>query len=33
MKTKCPKQLEHLPREEIHRYVPSFKINPHPKNA
>jgi hypothetical protein len=33
MMPKCPKQLGHLPIEEDHRYVPLFKIKPHPKNA
>jgi hypothetical protein len=33
MKTKCPKQCEHLLGEEDHPYAPCPKIMPHPKNA
>jgi hypothetical protein len=33
MRTKCPKQLEHLAREKIHQYAPRFKIKPHSKDA
>jgi len=33
MKTKCPKELEHLPKKEDHRYASRFEIKPHPKNV
>jgi hypothetical protein len=33
MKTKCPKQLGHLPKEENHQYASCFEIKPHPKNV
>jgi hypothetical protein len=33
MRTKCPKQLGHFPREKDHEYVPHPEIKPHPKNA
>jgi hypothetical protein len=33
MKTKSPKQLECLPKEEDHQCAPCFKIKLHPKNA
>jgi len=33
MRTKCPKQFGHFPREEDHRYAPHPKVKPHLKNA
>jgi len=33
MKTKCPKQTEHFPKEKDHPYVLCPKIKFHPKNA
>jgi hypothetical protein len=33
MKTKCPKQLGHLLKEEDFLYAPHFEIKPHPKNV
>jgi hypothetical protein len=33
MKTKCPKQLVHLPKEEEHQYVPHLNMKPLSKNA
>jgi hypothetical protein len=33
MRTKCPKQHEHLPRKKDRQYAPHLKIKPHPKNT
>jgi hypothetical protein len=33
MRTKCPKQFGHLPKEEDHQYASHPKIKLHPKNV
>jgi hypothetical protein len=33
MKTKCPMQPMHFPKEENHQYAPRLEIKPYPKNA